>query len=97
MSIPPELALLIPLILPLVIGLLVGVIIKRSFSVIIAIVALVIILVVTGYLNITFQDALNEALKMLPNLINTGQWVLDFLPYSSASFLIGLAIGLWRG
>jgi len=96
MYIPPEIALLIPLVLPFVIGLLVGVIVKHGLKLLIAIVALVIILIATGYLSITFHEALNEALQLIPNLINTGQWALDIIPYSAATFLIGLALGLWK-
>ena len=97
MSIPPEIALLIPLVLPFVIGLLVGVIVKRGLKLLIAIVVLVIVLVATGLLNLTFQDTLSKSLQLLPNLIHSGQWALDILPYSAATFLIGLALGLWKG
>src|SRR5512139_3188767 len=97
MSIPNEFALLIPLVLPFIIGLLVGIVVKHGLKLLIAIAALVIVLVATGYLNITFQDTLSKALQLLPKLINTGQWVLDLLPYSAATFLIGLALGLWKG
>jgi len=97
MSIPNEFALLIPLVLPLIIGLLVGIVVKHGLKLLIAIAALVIVLVTTGYLNISFQDTLSKALQLLPKLINTGQWVLDLLPYSAATFLIGLALGLWKG
>jgi len=97
MNIPPEIALLIPLALPFIIGLLIGVIVKRALKLIVAVVALVIVLVAVGYLNLTFQDSLSQALQILPKLINTGQWLLDVLPYSTATFLIGLALGLWKG
>ena len=97
MSIPNEFALLIPLVLPFIIGLLVGVVVKHGLKLLVAVAALAIVLVATGYLNLTFQDALSKALQLLPKLINTGQWVLDLLPYSAATFLVGLALGLWKG
>ena len=97
MSLSNEIALLIPLLLPFVIGLLVGVVVKHGLKLLVAIAALVIVLIATGYLNLTYQDAVNKALQLLPKLINTGQWVLDLLPYSAATFLIGLALGLWKG
>ena len=97
MSVPNEIALLIPLVLPFIIGLLVGVVVKHGLKLLVAVAALAIVLVATGYLNLTFQDALSKALQLLPKLINTGQWVLDLLPYSAATFLVGLALGLWKG
>ena len=96
MGIPVELAWLVPTILPLVIGLLVGAIIKRTLKLVFAVVALVIVLVAFGAISITFSDVFSRSLDILPNLINTGRSVFDVLPYSSVSFLIGLAIGLWK-
>ncbi len=97
MSLPNEVAILIPLLLPFIIGLLVGIIVKHGLKLLVAVAALVLVLVATGYLNLTFQDAIDKALLLLPRLINTGQWVLDLLPYSTASFLLGLGLGLWKG
>jgi uncharacterized membrane protein (Fun14 family) len=97
MDIPAEYAWLIPTVLPFLIGLLVGVIIKRGLKLIVAVVALVILLVAVGAIGLTFQDVYGRAMEILPNLINTGSSVFDVLPYSSVGFLIGLAIGLWKG
>ena len=71
MSLSNEIALLIPLLLPFVIGLLVGVVVKHGLKLLVAIAALVIVLIATGYLNLTYQDAVNKALQLLPKLINT--------------------------
>lgn len=97
MAIPAEFAWLVPVILPLVIGLLVGAIVKRTFQLLIAVVALIIVLVAIGAISLTFQDVYSKSLEILPNLIHTGRSFFDILPYSSVAFLIGLAIGLWKG
>lgn len=96
MSVPPEIAWLVPVIIPFIIGLLVGVIVKRAVKLIFAIVALVIILVVIGAISLGFSDIYDKAMEFLPKLTgSTG--VIGILPYSSAAFLVGLALGLWRG
>ena len=94
---PPEIAWIIPIIIPLIIGLLVGVIIKRSVKLMFSVAAVVVLLVMTGYLSLTVQDIYDQAMKILPSIIQTGSGVLDVLPYSSTMFLIGLALGLWKG
>ena len=93
MSIPPEIAWLIPVVLPFIIGLLVGVVIKKGFKLMIAVVALVIVLVATGVLSVTFSGLFDEAMKFLPKLYDVGAGWLNVLPYSSVTFLIGLALG----
>jgi len=93
MSIPPEIAWLIPVALPFIIGLLAGVVIKKGFKLMIAVVALVIVLVATGVLGLTFTSLFDEAMKFLPKLYDVGHGLLNVLPYSSVAFLIGLALG----
>ena len=97
MSIPPEFAWIIPVIVPFIIGLLVGAVIKKGLKLIVVIVALIIVLVATGTLSLTFQDIYEKAMELLPKLYDTGQGWINVLPYSSALFLIGLALGLWKG
>jgi uncharacterized membrane protein (Fun14 family) len=97
MSIPPEIAFLVPIIVPLVIGLLVGVLIKNALKFILILAALVIVLVATGAISISFSDLYDKAMQFLPKLYDTGHGWLNVLPYSSAAFLIGLALGLWKG
>jgi uncharacterized membrane protein (Fun14 family) len=94
MSIPPEIAWLVPVILPFIIGLLIGGIIKRGLKLLVLIVALVIVLVATGILSVTFSDLYDAAMKFLPKLYDVGSGLGNVLPYSSVSFLIGLALGL---
>jgi uncharacterized membrane protein (Fun14 family) len=94
---PPEIAWIIPVIVPLIIGLLVGFIVKHTIKLMFAIVALVILLVLTGLVSITYQDIFDQALKLLPRIIGTGSGLIDVLPYSTITFIIGLALGLWKG
>jgi uncharacterized membrane protein (Fun14 family) len=94
MAIPPEIAWLIPIVLPFIIGLLVGAIVKRAFKLLIAVVALIIVLAATGVLSLTFSNFYDAALNFLPKLYDVGNGLLNFLPYSSVAFLIGLALGL---
>ena len=95
--ITPELAWIVPIVIPLLIGLLVGVIVKNSIKLIFSIGALVILLVLTGYISLTFQDVFDQAMKLLPRIIGTGSGLIDVLPYSAVTFIIGLALGLWKG
>ena len=89
MSIPPEIAWIIPIVLPFIIGLLVGAIIKKALKILILVVALIIVLVATGILSVTFSDIFSA----LPKLYDVGIGWLNVLPYSSVAFIIGLALG----
>jgi len=83
---------------PFVVGLLVGVLAKRVLSVALILIALFMVLAAIGYmspeqvtgllqqLGYAAKDALDNAMK-----------IKDAVPYSSVAFLIGLAIGLWKG
>jgi uncharacterized membrane protein (Fun14 family) len=95
MSIPPEVAWIVPIILPFIIGLLVGAVIKKTLKLMVLVVALVIVLIATGILSVTFSNLFSEILKALPELYGLGHSWLNILPYSSVAFLIGVALGLW--
>lgn len=92
-----ELAWVVSLAAPFLIGLLVGLIVKRTFKLVILIFALIIVLAATGYINLAFTDIYDKAMAFLPRIVNTGIALGDVLPYSSTAFLIGLALGLWKG
>ncbi|MDQ1280735.1 MAG: hypothetical protein QG670_1998 [Thermoproteota archaeon] len=62
-----------------------------------AITALVVLLVFSGVISIGYQDIFDQALKLLPRIIGIGSGLIDILPYSSLTFIIGLALGLWKG
>jgi uncharacterized membrane protein (Fun14 family) len=93
MSIPPEIAWIIPVALPFIIGLLVGVIIRKGLKLLIAVVALIVLLVATGVLSLTFSGLYAAAMQFLPKLYDVGLGWLNILPYSSVAFLIGLVLG----
>lgn len=93
MSIPPEIAWLIPVSLSFIIGLLVGVIIRKGLKLLIAVVALIVILVATGVLSLTFSGLYAAAMQFLPKLYDVGYGWLNILPYSFVVFLIGLILG----
>jgi len=92
-----NLGALLVILAPLIIGLLVGVIIKKAFSLIILLVALAIVLVATGAIGFTYEGLFDQALNILPRLWGEARGWLGVLPYSSLGFLIGLALGLWKG
>lgn len=96
-TVPPELAWVVPVIVPFIIGLLVGFIVKRTIKLILAIMLLVIILIITGYVSITFQDIYDKAMRLLPKVIDLGSSFINVLPYSSLTFILGLLLGLWKG
>jgi len=95
--IPPDIAWIVPVFMPCIIGLLVGVVVKKSIKVLFALGALLILLVLTGYVSLTYQDVFDQAMKFLPKIIQTGSGFLEVLPYSATTFIIGLAVGLWKG
>lgn len=92
-----EMAWIVSLAAPFLIGLLVGLVVKRTFKLVILIFALIIVLAATGYISLTFTDIYDNAMTFLPRIVNTGIALVDVLPYSSTAFLIGLALGLWKG
>lgn len=98
MAVPPEIAWIIPIAIPFIIGLIIGVIVKRTLKLVLAVVVLLIILVAVGYTQFpTFEEILRSALEYLPMLWEEAGPLVNILPYSSATFLIGLALGLWKG
>ena len=92
MSIPPEIAWLIPVVLPFVMGLLVGAIVKKGFKLLILVGLLVVVLVATGALSLSFSGLFDEAMKFLPKFYDVGIGWLNVLPYSSIAFLIGFVL-----
>ncbi len=89
---------LVAAILPLIIGFIVGVIIKSALKIGIAIAVIVIILIVLGI--ITPDQVLTPLLSIVrsgSSLTATVQRLAGYLPYSSLTFIIGLAIGFWKG
>lgn len=96
MSVPPEIAWVVPIAVPFVIGLLVGTIVKRAVKLVLAVIALVAVLVATGSLSLAFKDLWEKAMEFLPKLYEFGAGYLNALPYTSISFLIGFALALGK-
>jgi len=83
---------------PFVVGLLVGVLVKRIVSVAVVLAALFIALVALGY---TSPQQVTQILQQIgysaKDAVTTAMNLKNAVPYSSVAFLIGLAIGLWKG
>jgi uncharacterized membrane protein (Fun14 family) len=92
-----QLAPLLPIIAPFIIGLLVGVIIKRGLKLIMPIILLIIVLVITGAISVGFGDIYEKAMEILPRITGEAGDLVNVLPYTSVSFLVGLAVGFFKG
>lgn len=92
---------LIAVILPLIIGFIVGLIIRSAIKIGIALVVLVILLIAAGI--ITPQQVLTPILALVKSGSTTStisayaNRIAGYLPYSSLTFIIGLAVGLLKG
>jgi uncharacterized membrane protein (Fun14 family) len=92
---------LVAAILPLIIGFVVGIIIRSALKIGIALVALVVLLIAAGVITPS------QVIGPLASLVKSGATasavtayanrVAGYLPYSSVTFLIGLAVGLLKG
>jgi uncharacterized membrane protein (Fun14 family) len=81
-----------------VVGLLVGVLMKRVVSVAVVLVALFIALVALGYMSPQqVAQILQQIGYSAKDAVTTAMNLRNAIPYSSLAFLIGLAIGLWKG
>jgi len=84
-----------------IIGILLGVIIKRAIKLALAIVSLVVLLAVTGYFNLAWSTPSANTIYYVFNgaqpVASQAIGLASLLPISSATFLIGAAIGLWKG
>ena len=89
---------IIQLVGPFVVGLLVGVLAKRIVSVAVVLAALFIALTALGY---TSPQQVAQILQQIgysaKDAVATAMNLRNAIPYSSLAFLIGLAIGLWKG
>jgi len=93
-----EWAWVVPIIVPFIIGLLIGIIIKHTIKLALIIIALILILGAVGYITLPSiqDDIMQKAIEYLPKIWELGG-LFNLLPYASVTFLIGLAIGLWKG
>jgi uncharacterized membrane protein (Fun14 family) len=85
----------------LAIGFLVGVVLKKTVKLGLAILSLVGLLVATGYINLQLSDSskatIYRAVSLVPTAASQASAVANILPITSAAFLVGLAIGIWKG
>jgi uncharacterized membrane protein (Fun14 family) len=96
--IPPEYAWIVPIIVPFIIGLLIGIIIKRTVKLAIIILILILILGALGYISLpSIQDIIQKASEYLPMIWREAGGLINVLPYSSITFIIGLLLGIWKG
>jgi len=96
--VPEEVAWILPTVVPFIIGLLVGVIIKRALKLILVVIVLIVVLAAIGYVQLPSTEELMEAALTYLPLIQSGAGpLINFIPYTSISFIIGLLIGLWKG
>ena len=96
--IPAEYAWIIPILIPLLIGLLVGVIVKKTIKLVVVIAALIIIMVAVGFIQFpSFEELAGVVTNYMPMLWADAGPLINILPITSATFLIGLALGLWKG
>ncbi len=97
---PPDLSttFLAAALVPLILGFLVGIIAKGIMKVLVAAALLVIILIALGVV------APNQIIGPIVSLFKSGQAytsqvnrISGYLPYSSITFIIGLAVGFFKG
>lgn len=89
---------LVAALVPLILGFIVGVIIRSALKIGIAIAILIVILIAAGIISPDqVLQPLLSIVKSGPSLVPYAQRVAGYLPYSSLTFLIGLAVGLWKG
>jgi uncharacterized membrane protein (Fun14 family) len=93
-----SIAFWVALLLPLVLGIIVGLIVKSVIKIGLALAILAVILIFLGIVtpDQVLQPILSLA-KQGPALTAEVQRLSGFLPYSSATFIIGLAIGFFKG
>ena len=97
---PPDLSttFIVAAVVTLMIGFNVWVIIKSAFKIGIAIAIILLILIAVGIISPgQILQPLLSFYKSGPNLVAYAQRVAGYLPYSSLTFLIGLAIGFFKG
>jgi len=85
----------------LAIGFLVGVVLKKTVKLGLAILSLVGLLVATGYINLQLSNSskttIYRAVSLIPTAASQASAAASILPITSAAFLVGLAIGIWKG
>jgi uncharacterized membrane protein (Fun14 family) len=85
----------------LAIGFLVGVVLKKTVKLGLAIASLVGLLVATGYINLQLSEpsrtTIYRVASQIPTVASQASGIATILPITSAAFLVGLALGIWKG
>jgi len=85
----------------LAIGFLVGVVLKKTVKLGLAIASLVGLLAATGYINLQLSDSskttIYRVFSQAPSVASQASGIASILPITSAAFLVGLALGIWKG
>ncbi len=92
---------IVPALVVLAIGFLVGIVLKKTVKLGLAILSLVGLLVATGYINLQLSE---PSTATIYRVFSQGQQAASrastfasILPVTSAAFLVGLALGVWKG
>jgi len=91
-------AFLVAAIVPLILGFLVGTVIKQALKVGAVIAIILLVLIFIGALTPTqvIQPILSAVKGSGPQALTEAKRLSSYLPYSSITFLIGLAVGFYR-
>ena len=91
-------AFILAAVVPLVLGFLVGTVIKQALKVgaVIAIIILLLILVGALTPSQVIEPILGAVKGSGPQALSEAKRLSSYLPYSSITFLIGLAVGFYR-
>jgi len=97
---PPDLSItfVTSLLVPLVLGFLVGIVIKGALKIGAAIAIIVILLIFVGILTPSqvIQPIMSLVVGSGPTLTSKVSQIAGYLPYSSITFIIGLAVGFFK-
>jgi len=97
---PPDLSVtfVVSLLVPLVLGFLVGTVIKGAIRIGAAIAIIIMLLIFGGILTPSqvIQPLMSVVYKSGPALASKVTQIAGYLPYSSVTFLIGLAVGFFK-
>jgi len=92
---------IVPALVVLAIGFLVGIVLKKTVKLGLAILSLAGLLVATGYINLQLSE---PSTATIYRVFSQGQQAASqastfasILPVTSAAFLVGLALGVWKG
>jgi len=97
---PPDLSttFIVSLLVPLVLGFLVGLVIKSALKIGAAIAIIVLLLIFGGIITPSqiVQPLMSLFITQGPSLVSKVSQISGYLPYSSVTFLIGLAVGFFK-